>query len=157
MIKSLCQYQWPWHRPTTMLTLEHRSNENEYVPSALKCNTVKRKLYYIQNWSGINLSEFLKCLSDIFLSSVWVRLCIFSQLSIIQYMELGVFGLPISLVMIETIYTLSYYNHQMGSMNYIPVTGSEILNCSRVYWNVITSCFIAEINIVQYINICDGL
>ena len=53
-----------------------------------------------------------------FLSSVWVRLSIFSQLSIIQDMGLCVFSLPISLVMIERIYTLSYYHHQIGSMNY---------------------------------------
>ena len=52
------------------------------------------------------------------LSSVWVRLSIFSQLSIIQYMGLCVFSLPISLVMIEMIYTLSYHHHQIGSMNY---------------------------------------
>ena len=50
------------------------------------------------------------------LSSVWVRLSIFSQLSILQYMGLCVFGLPISLVMIERIYT--FYHHQIGSMNY---------------------------------------
>ena len=55
------------------------------------------------------------------LSSVWVRLSIFSQLSIIQYMGLCVFSLPICLVMIEMIYTLSYYHHQIGSMNYYPL------------------------------------
>ena len=38
------------------------------------------------------------------LSSVWVRLSIFSQLSIIQYMGLHVLSLPFSLVMIERIY-----------------------------------------------------
>ena len=37
------------------------------------------------------------------LSSVWVRLNIFSPLSIIQYVGLYVFSLPISLVMIERI------------------------------------------------------
>ena len=66
-----------------------------------------------------NLSEdidFMKCLSDIF-CRVWVRLSIFPQLSIIQYMELCVFSLLISLVMIERIYTLSYYQRQIGSMN----------------------------------------
>ena len=52
------------------------------------------------------------------LLSVLVRLSIFSQLSIIQYMGLCVFSFPISLVMIEIIYTLSYYHHQIGSMNY---------------------------------------
>ena len=55
------------------------------------------------------------------LSSVWVRLGIFSQLSIIQYMGLCVFSLPISLVMIERIYTLSHYHHQIGSMIYYPL------------------------------------
>ena len=38
------------------------------------------------------------------LSSVWVRLSIFSQLSIIQYVGLCVFSLRISFVMIEGIY-----------------------------------------------------
>ena len=40
------------------------------------------------------------------LSSVWVRLSIFSTLSIIQYVGLYVFSLPISLVIIERIYIL---------------------------------------------------
>ena len=40
------------------------------------------------------------------LSSVWVRLRIFPPLSIIQYVGLYVFSLPISLVMIEIIYIL---------------------------------------------------
>ena len=40
------------------------------------------------------------------LSSVWVRLSIFSPLSIIQYVGLYVFSSPISLVMIERIYIL---------------------------------------------------
>ena len=40
------------------------------------------------------------------LSSVWVRLSVFSQLSIIQYVGLCVFSLPISFVMIERIYIL---------------------------------------------------
>ena len=40
------------------------------------------------------------------LSSVWVRLSIFSPLSIIQYVGLYVFSLPISVVMIEKIYIL---------------------------------------------------
>ena len=40
------------------------------------------------------------------LSSVWVRLSIFSQLSNLQYVGLCVFSLPISFVMIERIYIL---------------------------------------------------
>ena len=43
------------------------------------------------------------------LSSVWVRLSIFSPLSIIQYVGLYVFSLPISLVMIERIYILCLF------------------------------------------------
>ena len=54
-------------------------------------------------------------------SSLWVRLSILPQLSIIQYMGLCVFSLPISLVMIERIYTLSYYHNQIGSINYYPL------------------------------------
>ena len=67
-----------------------------------------------------NLSEdieLIKCLS-----SVWVRLSILSQLYIyIIYMGLCVFSLPIFLVMIERIYTLFYYHHQIGRMNYYPL------------------------------------
>ena len=56
------------------------------------------------------------------LSSVWVRLSICSQLSIIQYVGLCVFSLLISFVMIKRIYIiLSYYHHQIGSMNYYPL------------------------------------
>ena len=40
------------------------------------------------------------------LSSVWVRLSIFSALSIIQYVGLYVWSLPISLVMSESVYIL---------------------------------------------------
>ena len=55
------------------------------------------------------------------LSSVWVRLSIFSQLSIVHYMGLCVFRLPISLMMTEKVYTLSYYHHQIRSMNCYPL------------------------------------
>ena len=68
-----------------------------------------------------NLSDDIELIYRYFLSSMWVRLNIFSQLSIIQYMGLCVFSLPISLVMVERIYTLSYYHHQIGSMNYYPL------------------------------------
>ena len=55
------------------------------------------------------------------LSSVWVRLRIFSPLSIIQYVGLYVFSLPISIDDGENMYTLSYYDHQIGSMNHYPL------------------------------------
>ena len=44
-----------------------------------------------------------------------------SMFYIIQYMGLCVFSLPIRLVMIETLYSLSYYHHQIGSMSYYPL------------------------------------
>ena len=71
------------------------------------------------------------------LSSVWVRLSIFSQLSIVHYMRLCVFSLPISLIMTEKIYTLSYYHYQIGSMNYYPLFRVRSWNngvcCMSVY------------------------
>ena len=86
-----------------------------------------------------NLSEdieLMKCLSDIF-CRVWVRLSIFSQLSIIQCMGLCVFSLPISLVMIETISTLPYHHHQIGSMNYYPLfrvrSWNNGMRCMSIY------------------------
>ena len=54
------------------------------------------------------------------LSSVWVRLSIFSQLSIIQYIGLCVFSLLIYFLMILMMYTLSHHHHQIGSMNCYP-------------------------------------
>ena len=71
------------------------------------------------------------------LSSVWVRLSIFSQLYIIQYMGLCVFSLPISLVMIGSIYNFSYYHHQIGSMNYYPLfkvrSRNNCMRCMSLY------------------------
>ena len=52
------------------------------------------------------------------LSSVWVRLSIFSRLSIIQYVGLCFQFIHFLRDDLENIYTLSYYNHQIGSMNY---------------------------------------
>ena len=71
---------------------------------------------------------FIKMPVRYILSSVWVILSIFSQLSIIQYMGLCVFSLPISLVMIERIYTSSYHHYKIGSMNYYPLFGVRLWN-----------------------------
>ena len=62
------------------------------------------------------------------LSSVWVRLSMFSSLSIIKYVGLCVFSLPISLVMIGRVYTLSYNHHQIGIMNYYPLFRARTWN-----------------------------
>ena len=81
------------------------------------------------------------------LSSVWVRLSIFSQLSIIQNMGLCVFSLSNSLVMIEIILTLSYYHHEIGSMNYDPLfrvrSSNNGMRCLSLY---ILILLIEEIN-----------
>ena len=59
--------------------------------------------------------------------SVWIRLSIFSQLSIIQSIVqykwgcvFSVYPLPLWWLR-EYIYILSYYHHQIGSMNYCPL------------------------------------
>ena len=59
-----------------------------------------------------------KLLVRYMLPSVCLRLRLFSQLSFIQYMGLCVFSLPNSPVIIGRMCTLSYYNHQIGSMNH---------------------------------------
>ena len=51
-------------------------------------------------------SELIKMPIRFDLSSVWVKLSIFSQLSVIQYVRLFVFSFPISFVMIERIYII---------------------------------------------------
>ena len=80
--------------------------------------------------------ELIKCHSDIF--CVGIRLSIFSQLCIIQYMGLCIFRLPISLVMFKRIYTLSYYHHQIGSMKYFPLfrvrSWNNGLRCMSLYF-----------------------
>ena len=85
-----------------------------------------------------NLSEDIehKMPGRYILSSVWVRWSIFSQLSIIQYRGLCVFSLPISLVMIEKIYSLSYYHHQIGSMNYYPLFRARSWNNGMRYMSL---------------------
>ena len=66
----------------------------------------------------IIVETYLKTLN---LKNVRHILSVFFQLTIIQFIWLCVFRLPISLVMIERIYILSYYHHQIGSMNYHPL------------------------------------
>ena len=94
------------------------------------------------------------------LSSTWIRLSIFSQLSIIQYVGLCVFSLSIAFVMIESIYilcliiiiksvwtithclglgheTMVCAVHQIGSMNYYPLfrvrSWNNDMRCMSVY------------------------
>ena len=56
------------------------------------------------------------------LSSVWVRLSIFSPLSIIQYVGLYVFSLPISVVMIEIIYIYFVLSSSIRKYELWPIT-----------------------------------
>ena len=69
--------------------------------------------HYADSSEGI---ELIKCFRHM-LPSVCLRLRLFSQLSFIQYMGLCVFSLPNSPVMVVRMCTLSYYHHQIGSMN----------------------------------------
>ena len=67
------------------------------------------------------------------LSSVWVRLSIFSQLSIIQYVGLCVFSLPISFVMIERIYILCLIiiiKSEVWTITYCLGLGHETMVCA---------------------------
>ena len=63
-------------------------------------------------------------------SSVWLRLSISSyiKLYIIQYVGLCVFSLPFSFLIIQNNHILSYYPHQIGSMNYYPLFRVRSLN-----------------------------
>ena len=70
-----------------------------------------------------NLSEdivLIKCLSDIF-CRVWVRWSIFSQLFITQCGAVCFQFTHFPCDDWENIYTLSYYHHQIGIMNYYPL------------------------------------
>ena len=72
------------------------------------------------------------------LSSVWVRLSIFSQLSIIQYMGAVCFQFTHFICDDwDNIYTLSYYHHQIGSMNYYPLfrvrSWNNAMRCMSFY------------------------
>ena len=78
------------------------------------------------------------------LSSAWVRLSIFFQLSIIKYVGLCVFSLPIPFVMIERKYihfVLYHYHHQIGSMNYCPLFRARSWNngmrCMSFYFLIV--------------------
>ena len=123
-ILSLIAYTFRENRDFVfIITVQFMMSANSWIRFGLLimfvCLYITRSHYH----HCANLSEdieFVKCLSDTF-CRVCESLSIFSQLSIIQYMGLCVFSLPISLVMIERIYTLSYYYHQIGSMIYYPL------------------------------------
>ena len=71
------------------------------------------------------------------LSRVWVRLSIFSQLSIIQYVGLFFQFTHFLRDDWENIHTLSYYHHQIGSMNYYPLfrvrSWNNVMRCMSFY------------------------
>ena len=67
---------------------------------------------------------------NIYSRQLWISI-------LIQHMELCGFSLPISLVMTEIIYTLSYDHHQIESMNYYPLfrvrSWSNGMRCMSFY------------------------
>ena len=71
-----------------------------------------------------------KMSARIILSSLWVRLSIFSQLSIIIYMGLYVFSLPISLVMINIIHVLLIFIIISDVWTFIHCLGHETMICA---------------------------
>ena len=75
------------------------------------------------------------------LSSVWVRLSIFSQLSIIQYVGLCVYSVPISFVMIERIYMLCL----------IIIIKSEVWSITRclTHWGRVTHICVSKLTIID--------
>ena len=110
-------------------------------------NTISFSSLYKLIWRHWNYKMHVRYI----LPSVWVRLSILSQLSIIQYMGLCVFSLPISPVMIEMVYTLSYYHHQIGNMNFTRCfgLGHETMVCAVCLYS---HCIISEIaNIIAVI------
>ena len=73
------------------------------------------------------------------LSSVWVRINIFSPLSFIQYVGLYVFSLPISVVMIERIYILNLIiiiKSEVWTITYCLGLGHETM-VSAVYFSIL--------------------
>ena len=70
------------------------------------------------------------------LSSVWVMISIFSQLSIIQYVGLCVFSLPNSFVMIERIYILCLIiiiKSEVWTINHCFGLGHETMVCLSIF------------------------
>ena len=72
------------------------------------------------------------------LSSVWVRLSIFSPLSLYTICRVVCFQFThFSCDDWENIYTLSYYHHQIGNMNYYPLfrvrSGNNGVRCMSFY------------------------
>ena len=71
------------------------------------------------------------------LSSVWVRLRIFSQLSIIQYVGLCVFSEPISFVTIERIYILCLIiiiKSEVWTITHCLGLGQETMVCLSIFF-----------------------
>ena len=89
-----------------------------------------------------NLSEdieLIKCLSDIFVECVSKMSHIFSVIHYTTY-DAVYFQFSISFVMIERIYTLSYYHNRIGRMNKYPLLRDRSWNigmhCMYLYFNV---------------------
>ena len=108
--------------PTIESNVRHSSvqlNNNSYFHSILSSGNQKLKASILRYTGAVTIYYHLKhfaCLGKIVL-----RLRQFSQVSFIQYMGLCVFSLPISPVMIVRMCSLSYYQHQIGSMNHKPL------------------------------------
>ena len=103
-----------------LMSVQQSTPHRKQCDGSIHICPIPDKLYWQKKAVGSHMISYraIKCTSDqlldinykmpvsYILSSVWVRLSIFSPLSIMQYVGLYVFSLPISLVMIERIYIL---------------------------------------------------
>ena len=90
-----------------------------YIMTCRSCSFVCRLHHLIIIIMQTHLKALhKKMLVRYMLPSVCLRLRLFSQLSFIQYMGLCVFSLPNYPMMIVRMCTLSYYHHQIKSMNH---------------------------------------
>ena len=94
------------------------------------------------------------------LSNVWVRLSIFSQLSIIQYVGLCVFSLPISVVMIGRIYILCLIiiiKSEIWTITHCLGLGHETMVCAVCLSICLFLCSYGEIHCSKISMTCYGL
>ena len=130
---------------------------------AITCTSVDQVLWCNMVWIGLNKLNIVwywtyKMPVRYILSSVWVRLSIFSPFSLIRYVGLCVFFLPISLVMIERIsilcliiiiksevwtFTLCL---GLGHETMVPAVYLSTFLCSNIFHLV---CFMSSYHLLQ--------
>ena len=114
---------------------------------------LKETAYCLRIWRNWTFEMLVRYI----LSSVYLRVSPFSQISFMQYMGLCVFSLPISLMMIVRLYFISSYqrHHQIGNMSHLPLfrvmSWNKRLHCMSLYI-LIVACLTTVILSVFDIN-----